>query len=55
MHGSDDAATLVPPVSGREHRRGPDAARVGAISHNLPQEASRSFAEHVVDVASYTC
>ena len=55
MHGNDDAVTLVPPVIGGEHRRGPHASRVGAIVHSLPQEASSSCAEAVVDVASYTC
>ena len=52
MHDNDHGGTLASPVSGREHRRGPDASRVGAIRHNLPHEASSSFAEAVVDVAS---
>ena len=53
MHDNDHGGTLAPPVSGREHWRGPDVARVDTIRHNLPQEASNSFAEAFVDVASY--
>ena len=50
MHGNDDAVTLVPPVSGREHRRGPDLTLAGFPPS--PLEASPPGLFAVGDVRS---